>query len=130
MRNAGRNEKARALTLCHNGASFWARLRFAEIAGRRFINDAQATTPEAAIAALRAMDRPAWLLCGGADKGSSFAALADEIVARAAGAACYGRVGDRLRDEIRRRRSDFDCVGTDKLCDAVEWCWRRTLGLA
>ena len=43
------------------------RLAFvAEIAGRKFYNDSKSTSPAATIAALKTMDRPTWLLLGGA----------------------------------------------------------------
>lgn len=101
--------------------------RIAEFAGRRFINDTQATTPEAAIAALEAIEGRCWLLCGGADKGASFAELAGAVVARCAGAACYGSVGAKIESAIRQRQPAFKCVRVDRLAEAVAWCWRNSI---
>lgn len=44
-----------------------------------YYNDSFATTPEAAITALKSFNQPIILLAGGADKGSDFKALAKEI---------------------------------------------------
>lgn len=52
--------------------------------GVRFVNDTTATTPDAAIAALRSLPpRRAVLICGGTDKELEFGAMAREIRARA-----------------------------------------------
>ena len=95
------------------------------IDGHRFINDTTATTPESTIAALAAQTEPTWLLAGGGDKGSNFAALAEAIVARARGAAFYGAVRERLRSEVLARASDFPCTAVETLDQALAWCWER-----
>jgi UDP-N-acetylmuramoylalanine--D-glutamate ligase len=46
-----------------------------EVRGVQFINDTAATTPDAVCAALAALDRPAVLIAGGADKALEFDAL-------------------------------------------------------
>lgn len=59
------------------------RLEFVgEINGARFYNDSASTTPEAAIAAVRAFSSPIILICGGSDKNISFSQLGEEIAAR------------------------------------------------
>lgn len=52
------------------------------IAGVRLINDSKSTNADSAIAALRAIDRPAVLLLGGRSKGAGYKALSEEIHAR------------------------------------------------
>jgi UDP-N-acetylmuramoylalanine--D-glutamate ligase len=54
----------------------------AERRGVRWINDSQATIPQAAIAALEAFDAPIILIAGGKDKGLDYGAFADAIAAR------------------------------------------------
>jgi UDP-N-acetylmuramoylalanine--D-glutamate ligase len=98
----------------------------AEVGGRRFINDTQATTPEATMAALEAIDGPCWLLCGGADKGASFEALAGAIVTRCAGAACYGKVAGKIEACIRQRSAAFNCSRIECLEQAALWCWKQS----
>jgi UDP-N-acetylmuramoylalanine--D-glutamate ligase len=60
------------------------RLEFiAEKNGIRYYDDSFATTPEAAIIALKSFSAPIILLAGGADKGANFLAFAKEIKKRA-----------------------------------------------
>lgn len=99
----------------------------ATVSGRRFINDTQATTPEATQAALAAIDGPCWLLCGGTNKGASFDPLAAAIVERCAGATCYGAVGPLLEEAIRRRDVRFKCARFERLNQSLAWCWERSL---
>lgn len=70
-----------------------------EAGGRRFVNDSKATTPEAAIIALEAMDNPV-LIAGGYDKHAPFEALAKVIQKRAAALVLVGQAGARLRDAV------------------------------
>lgn len=100
------------------------RLQFvAEIEGRRFYNDSKATTPEAAIAALRAFSQPVWMLLGGHAKGGDYEALAASVARRALGVACYGRAGPMLIDLIRSQVPSANCHCGETLADALHWCW-------
>jgi UDP-N-acetylmuramoylalanine--D-glutamate ligase len=59
------------------------RLEFVrDLAAVRYINDTTATAPEAVIAALRSIDAPIVLICGGADKNLPFDDMARAIVER------------------------------------------------
>jgi len=55
----------------------------AEVAGVTYVNDTTATAPAAAVAALRAIDRPVVLIAGGSEKRTDFADFAREAAARA-----------------------------------------------
>ncbi|HEX5504714.1 MAG TPA: UDP-N-acetylmuramoyl-L-alanine--D-glutamate ligase [Thermomicrobiales bacterium] len=55
----------------------------AEMRGVAYVNDTTATAPAAAIAALRAADRPVVLIAGGSEKRTDFADFAREVAARA-----------------------------------------------
>ncbi|MCD8351714.1 MAG: UDP-N-acetylmuramoyl-L-alanine--D-glutamate ligase [Planctomycetaceae bacterium] len=68
--------------------------------GRRFINDSKATTPEAAIIALEAFDKPMTLVAGGYDKEAPFEAMAECIQRRAHALVLVGPAGVRLRDAV------------------------------
>lgn len=71
----------------------------AEVAGRQFYNDSLATTPESAIVALAAFERPIILFAGGYDKGSDLTEMARAIVAKPAKAvALMGTTGPRLNE--------------------------------
>lgn len=67
-----------------------------DLDGRTFYNDSMATTPESVIAALRAIDRPTWLLAGGKDKGADYRPLAAAVARHARGACFYGETGEQL----------------------------------
>ncbi|OGY17519.1 MAG: UDP-N-acetylmuramoylalanine--D-glutamate ligase [Candidatus Chisholmbacteria bacterium RIFCSPHIGHO2_01_FULL_48_12] len=57
----------------------------ATINGISFINDTTATTPTATIAALKAVDRPVWLIAGGNDKNLDFSQLGQVVSQRVKG---------------------------------------------
>ena len=98
----------------------------AEIEGRRFINDSASTTPESTVAALRSIDRPVWLLAGGADKGCNLGPMAAEIVRRARGAAFFGKVREELRTLVAALDHRFPCIAVETLDEALHWCWRQS----
>lgn len=69
--------------------------------GVRYYNDSKATTPGAAVTAIRAIDRPLVVLLGGSDKGVSFTPLADVVAERVSTAVCFGATRHTLAEEIR-----------------------------
>jgi UDP-N-acetylmuramoylalanine--D-glutamate ligase len=98
----------------------------AEIAGRRFFNDSKSTSPEAAMAALSAVDGDIWLVAGGHSKGAHFGELAGAIFALSRGAALFGEARAHLRAEIVRKSPTFALSSVACLEDAVGWCWRQS----
>jgi UDP-N-acetylmuramoylalanine--D-glutamate ligase len=80
----------------------------AEHGGVRWVNDSQATIPQAAIAALEAFDAPVVLIAGGKDKGLDYSAFADAIAARCRAAVLIGETAPKLAaliaDRIRVER--------------------------
>ncbi|HEY4525136.1 MAG TPA: UDP-N-acetylmuramoyl-L-alanine--D-glutamate ligase [Candidatus Paceibacterota bacterium] len=83
------------------------RLQFVgEIKGVRVYNDNSATTPEATIAALRALSHeghrtPVILIMGGSDKGLDMSALIEEIKKTCKGVVLLAGTGtDRIRDSL------------------------------
>ena len=97
-----------------------------EASGRRFYNDAKSTTPQATLAALDAVEGPLWLLAGGHAKGASFDGMADTIVARARGAALFGAARGQLHEAIASRSPGFPTLVTERLAEALDWCWRQS----
>ncbi len=100
--------------------------QIATIDGRTFYNDSTATTPESTVAALEALDRPVWLLAGGADKGCDFAALTTAVVENACGAAFYGAVRRMLYDRLKAVDADIPCTAIETMAEALDWCWKRS----
>ncbi len=97
----------------------------ATIDGVELYDDSAATTPESTIAAIRSCHRPVWLMAGGHDKGLDYAPLTATIAERCRGAAFYGAVRERLREQTRAANSRRPCTAVDTLRDALEWCWQR-----
>lgn len=67
-----------------------------EFDGRLWVNDSKATTPESAIAALQAFDRPVRLIAGGADKGVDLTQLVEAIVRQDVAVFLSGATGPRV----------------------------------
>jgi UDP-N-acetylmuramoylalanine--D-glutamate ligase len=87
------------------------------IDGVRFVNDSQATQPDAVVAALRAFEAPIVLIAGGRDKGVDLADLVREVAARAAAAVVIGECGPALGERFRaaglsrvERAADLDAA--------------------
>ena len=78
------------------------RLEFVKITeGVKYYNDSFATTPEATITALKSFNQQIILLAGGADKGSNFKKLAEEIKKRVKFIVLFkGKATQRLKKEI------------------------------
>jgi UDP-N-acetylmuramoylalanine--D-glutamate ligase len=91
-------------------------------AGRRFYNDSKSTSPAATLAAIAAMDRPTWLLLGGADSLADFAPLADQLPKLCRGAAVFGTVAPKLSEAIQTKHRNFRLHTVDKLSEAFDWC--------
>ena len=99
---------------------------FAVVDGRRFYNDSAATTPESTVAALEALDRPPWLLAGGADKGCDFGPLVEAIARRTRGVALFGAVAGMLHGRIAAVDPRLPCVAVGAMAEALQWCWSRS----
>ena len=95
----------------------------AEFEGRRFINDSKATTPEAAIRALRSFTQPVWHLAGGYNKQVELTELVQALQQpQVRGIACLGQTGPILHERLSRGSPPANCRRFDSLDEAVEWC--------
>lgn len=97
----------------------------AHLNGRRIVNDTSSTTPESTIAALEALDRPLWLMAGGADKGVDYGRLADHIAREADGAIFFGQVAPQLASRTASRAGGLDCHIVRTLQEAFAVCMER-----
>ena len=75
----------------------------AEHGGVRWVNDSQATIPDAAIAALAAFDAPVVLIAGGKDKGLEYRSFADQIARRARAGVLIGETAAELERLVAGR---------------------------
>jgi UDP-N-acetylmuramoylalanine--D-glutamate ligase len=96
-----------------------------EKSGRVFINDSKATTPEAAISALRTLEHPVILLAGGSDKGVDLSAFADEIAQRTKCAALMGDTASRLSELLSTRGNHSTRVCAD-FPEAFRWAFDQS----
>jgi len=69
--------------------------------GIRYVNDAQATQPDAVAAAVRSFRQPLVLLAGGRSKGLDLRELASIIAAQCSGAVLFGELADELESLFR-----------------------------
>ena len=98
----------------------------ARLRGRVFVDDSAATTPHAAIHAVRSWSgQPLWLILGGDDKGIDLESLARVVAAHARGAALIGRTAGRLRQFLTRcgLNTTAECPNLEA---AVAWCWQHS----
>jgi UDP-N-acetylmuramoylalanine--D-glutamate ligase len=93
-----------------------------ETAGRLWVNDSKATTPESAVAALRSFERPVRLIAGGADKGVDLSPLADEVVRRGAAVYLSGRTGPAIAESLAERKHAAVMV-CETFDDSVAAAW-------
>jgi UDP-N-acetylmuramoylalanine--D-glutamate ligase len=85
----------------------------AEIDGVRFVNDSQATQPDAVAAALRSFEPPLVLVAGGRDKGVDLGPLGPIAAERAAAAVLIGESASTLGDLFREAGLDrIEMAGT------------------
>jgi UDP-N-acetylmuramoylalanine--D-glutamate ligase len=95
----------------------------AEVKGVRYYNDSIATTPEAAIAAMRSFSCGRVLIAGGSEKGVSLDAFAAEAARSAKCVILLGKSADKLEQLISARRNGSTwplILRAHNLRDAVE----------
>ena len=77
------------------------RLEFVrELHGVKYYNDSKATTPEAALRAIAALDGPLWLILGGKDKGLDFSRMRAAVGARAKAALLVGQDAGKIAAQL------------------------------
>ncbi len=109
-----------------------------EINGVCWYNDSKATTPEGAITALNAFDRPTIIIAGGYDKNIPFDKLGEKIVEKAKAAILIGKTAPKIAAAINnakmaspqaQRRSNLKPQETkvslvDSLAEAVKLAYQ------
>lgn len=75
--------------------------RVADVRGVRYVNNSMCTNVAAAICSLEAMDRPAIVIAGGADKGLDFAPMGPALRAKAKQLILIGSAADKMESAFR-----------------------------
>ncbi|MCX6595033.1 MAG: UDP-N-acetylmuramoyl-L-alanine--D-glutamate ligase [Acidobacteria bacterium] len=77
------------------------RLEFVrELAGIRFYNDSKATSVDATLKAIAALDGPLWIILGGKDKGSDYRPLIAPLAGRARGVMLIGAAAGKIESHL------------------------------
>jgi len=100
------------------------RLEFAgQINGVCWYNDSKATTPQSAVAALEAFDRPIIIIAGGYDKNLSFEELGRTIARKAKAAILMGQTAEKIANAVRHlscAECNTQIIIVDSMQQAVE----------
>ena len=92
-----------------------------QVKGVSWYNDSKATTPDSAIAALEAFERPIIIIAGGYDKNVPFDEFGEKIARAAKAAVLIGQTGEKIAAAIRAGRADIPTVEFAKsLAEAVD----------
>jgi UDP-N-acetylmuramoylalanine--D-glutamate ligase len=75
-----------------------------EIRGVRWYNDSKATTPEGAITALDAFEKPIIIIAGGYDKNLPFDKLGEKIAQKAKAAILIGQTAPKITEAIKEHK--------------------------
>ena len=75
-----------------------------EIRGVRWYNDSKATTPEGAITALDAFEKPIVIIAGGYDKNLPFDKLGEKIAQKAKAAILIGQTAPKIAEAIKEHK--------------------------
>lgn len=92
-----------------------------EIAGVRCYNDSKGTNPDAAIQAVRAMDRPTWLIGGGYDKNSVYDEWIGAFGDKIRGLALIGETAEKI-ESCAHAHGFTRTQRCGSLEEAVDWC--------
>ena len=94
-----------------------------EIGGVRYYNDSKGTNPDAAIRAIRAMNRPTMLIGGGYDKGSSYSEWIRNFDGKVQHLALIGQTREKIAEEAVACGFPKEKIGFyENLKEAVEAC--------
>lgn len=97
--------------------------RIGSFNGVEYYNDSKATTPQAAVTAMRSFERPLLVILGGYDKGLDLTPAALEAAGRAKFAACIGQTGPVLHEALVGAGGAGECFAS--FDEGVAACLRR-----
>ena len=86
-----------------------------------YYNDSKGTNPDAAICAVRAMDRPTVLIGGGYDKDSEYDAWIEAFAGKVTWLVLLGQTKEKIAD-CARRHGFTNIIMADSLEETVQIC--------
>jgi UDP-N-acetylmuramoylalanine--D-glutamate ligase len=96
-----------------------------EIVGQKdgitFVNDSEATNPEATMAGLDSFDKPIWLIAGGFDKKIDYQPLVEAISKKVVGLATIGQLTNILADKVSQLNGNIKINRAENLEKAYNW---------
>jgi UDP-N-acetylmuramoylalanine--D-glutamate ligase len=95
-----------------------------EVRGVVFVNDSQATTPQATIAALEAFEEPVALIAGGRAKVHDFRELGETMARQGASLVVIGEAAEEI-GEAARRAGVREVVRAESLPEAVKMAYAQ-----
>ena len=95
-----------------------------EIKGVRYYNDSKGTNPDAAIKAIKAMNRPTWLIGGGYDKQSEYDEWIESFDGKVRELILVGQTAEKIK-ECAHRHGFLNTIIFEGFEDAVQYCYKQ-----
>ncbi len=95
-----------------------------EIQGVRYYNDSKGTNPDAAIKAIKAMNRPTWLIGGGYDKQSEYDEWIESFDGKVRELVLIGQTAEKIKD-CAHRHGFMNTIIFESFEDAVGYCHEK-----
>ena len=95
-----------------------------EIKGVRYYNDSKGTNPDAAIKAMKAMNRPTWLIGGGYDKQSEYDEWIESFDGKVRELVLIGQTAEKIK-ECAHKHGFMHTSIFESFEDAVAYCHKN-----
>ncbi len=94
--------------------------------GVRFYNDSKGTNPDAAIKAIKAMNRPTYLIGGGYDKASEYDEWIESFDGKVKELVLIGQTASKI-EECAHRHGFMNTVIFETFEDAINYCYEKSV---
>ena len=94
--------------------------------GVRFYNDSKGTNPDAAIKAIKAMNRPTYLIGGGYDKASEYDEWIDSFDGKVKELVLIGQTAEKIR-ECAHRHGFMNTMIFETFEEAILYCYEKSV---
>lgn len=94
--------------------------------GVRFYNDSKGTNPDAAIKAIKAMNRPTYLIGGGYDKASEYDEWIESFEGKVKELVLIGQTAEKIQ-ECAHKHGFFNTVIFETFEEAINYCYEKSI---